>query len=76
MEVCRGHGEEELLITGVEDGAEEKVLKKSMCALCIFGVSKCDKKLCSFSNDSISVKNKLSCLEFYFSLQTSDSSHT
>lgn len=25
MGMCRGHGEEELLITGVEDDAEEKV---------------------------------------------------
>ncbi len=59
MGVCRGHGEEELLITGAEDGAEEEVLRKSTCTSSIFGVLKCDKKLCSFSIDSISVEIKL-----------------
>lgn len=60
MGMCRGHGEEELSITGAEDDAEEKVkLKKnknSKCTSRIFGVLKCDKKSCSFSIDSISVK--------------------
>ena len=56
MEVYRDHGEEELWTTGAEDGAEEKDLKNSKCTSDVFGVSKCDMKLCFFSIDSISVK--------------------
>lgn len=39
MEVCRGHGEAGLSITGAEDDAEEKALRNSKCTY------KCDKKL-------------------------------
>ncbi|KAI9532298.1 hypothetical protein NQZ68_033239 [Dissostichus eleginoides] len=39
-EVCRGHGEEELLITGAEDGADEKAFRNSKWTSCIVGVPK------------------------------------
>lgn len=50
MEVCRGHGEEELLITGAEDGAEEKSARAAY--LKFQNVTKSS----SFFIDSISVK--------------------
>lgn len=49
MEVCRGHGEEELLITDAEDDAEEKSARSAYLTF------QCD-EIKRFFIDSISVK--------------------